>query len=77
MTFEVQKKTKKKLTEQVLGTVALSGGSATLTVKPKSVLKKPVTVLYGGDADFQASNSTAPMSAGALALLVRWTGSIP
>ena len=52
VTFEVQKKTRKKVTEQVLGTVALSGGSATLAVKPKSVLKKSVTILYGGDADF-------------------------
>jgi hypothetical protein len=71
VTFEVQKKTRKKVTEQVLGTVPLSGGSATLTVKPKSVLKQSVTILYGGDGDFQASSSTASVSASGSAALVR------
>jgi hypothetical protein len=70
MTFEVQKRTRKKVTEQVLGTVTLSGGSATLTVKPDSVLKKSVTILYGGDADFQASSSTASVSVSGPAAVV-------
>jgi sugar lactone lactonase YvrE len=59
VTFKAQKKTRKKVTEQVLGTIPLSGGSATLTVKPRSVLEKSVTILYGGDAAFQASNLSA------------------
>ena len=48
-------KSKKKVTEKVLGTASLSGGTATLTVKPNSVLKKPITIVYGGDADFLSS----------------------
>jgi hypothetical protein len=71
VTFEVQKKTRKKVTEQVLGTVAMSGGSATLTVKPRSVLRNSITTLYGGDADFQASSSTATVSASGSAASVR------
>ena len=55
VTFEIQKKVGKKLTEKVLGTVALSGGSATLSVKPGVVLDKLITVLYSGASDFTAS----------------------
>ena len=53
----------KKHKVKILGTAPLSGGSATLAVKPKSVLKKSIMVLYEGDDDFQASNSTASVSA--------------
>ncbi len=60
-TFEVQVKVrlkkKKELVEKPLGTVSLNGGSGTLSVKPKSVLKKPITIIYGGDADFTGSSS--------------------
>ncbi len=56
-TFDVQVKVKKKLVEKKLGTVSLKGGSGTLSVKPNSVSKKPITVIYGGDADFAASTS--------------------
>jgi hypothetical protein len=38
----------------------LDDGVATLTVKPSSVLKKPITILYGGDTDFTSSNATPP-----------------
>jgi Bacterial Ig-like domain (group 3) len=65
VTFEVQVKSKKKVTEKVLGTGILSGGKATLTVKPKSVLKDPITILYAGDADFvsgEASPTTLTQS---------------
>jgi hypothetical protein len=55
VTFEVQQKSRRKVTEKVLGIVTLSGGSATLTVKPNSVLKKSITIVYGGDSDFTAS----------------------
>jgi hypothetical protein len=52
VTFEIQGKVRKKVTERVLATLSLSGGSATLSVKPRSVLRKPITIVYGGDADF-------------------------
>ena len=60
VTFEIQVKSKKKVTEKVLGTATLSGGSATLTVKPNSVLKKPIKIVYGGDADFLSSSLSPP-----------------
>ena len=37
--------------------VALSGGRAELTLKVNQALKKPLTVQYGGDANFSASTS--------------------
>ena len=55
VTFEIQKKVGRRLTEKVLGTVALGGGSATLSVKPTSMLDHPITILYGGDSDFTPS----------------------
>ncbi len=60
VTFEIQKKVRKKVTEKMIGTMSLSGGAATLSVKPKSVLKKPITIVYGGDASF--TTSTSPVS---------------
>jgi hypothetical protein len=59
-TFEIAKRSHKKVVEKVLGTMALSGGSATLTVKPGKVLKKPITIVYGGDGDFTPSTATPP-----------------
>ena len=47
VTFMIKKKT--------LGTVALVGGQATLPVKSRSVLNKPITVIYAGGGDFQSS----------------------
>jgi hypothetical protein len=46
--------------KKALGTLALGGGQAMLTVKAGSVLKKMITVVYGGDQDFQASQVTSP-----------------
>jgi hypothetical protein len=46
--------------EKLLGTAKLSGGSVTLAVKPKSVRKQVVTIIYGGDADFLSSMETIP-----------------
>ena len=43
----------------VLGTASLSGGSATLSVHPRSVLKMPITIVYGGDDDFTSGASTS------------------
>jgi hypothetical protein len=58
VTFEVQNKSRKKVTEKVLATMALSDGSATLTVKPNSVFKEPITIVYSGDSDFIPSRAT-------------------
>jgi hypothetical protein len=55
VTFEANK-AKKKL----LGTAMLSGGSATLTVKPNRVQKQVVTIIYSGNADFMSSTETTP-----------------
>jgi hypothetical protein len=46
--------------EKLLGTAVLSGGSATLPVKPNRVQKQVVTIIYGGDADFLSSMETIP-----------------
>jgi hypothetical protein len=72
VTFEVQQKSRRKVTEQVLGIITLSGGSATLTVKPNSVLKKSITIVYGGDSDFTASRiGPSLLTAKALGSMVR------
>jgi hypothetical protein len=51
--FLVKKKT--------LGTLALRGGAATLTLKINSVLSKAVTVVYSGDRNFQSSHAATPV----------------
>jgi hypothetical protein len=51
--FMVNKKT--------IGTRALEGGAATLNVKTGSVSKKPITLVYGGDASFLSSKATLPL----------------
>jgi Bacterial Ig-like domain (group 3) len=48
-------KKRKKTQTKTLGTVMLSGGGATFVMKPKSVLNKTITVVYGGSSDFQPS----------------------
>jgi hypothetical protein len=60
VTFEFLVKRRKKLKVRILGTTALSGAEATLTVKPKAVLNKPITIIYGGDPDYRASTLTSP-----------------
>jgi hypothetical protein len=59
-TFEFLVKHGKQLKVKTLGTAALSGAEATLTVKPKAVLNKPITIIYGGDPDYRASTLTPP-----------------
>jgi hypothetical protein len=49
--------TKKK----TLAALALSGGQATLRVTGSSVLKKAVTVIYSGDANFHPSQAATPV----------------
>ena len=59
VTFELLIKKKKKITAKVLGSAAVNG-DGTLTVKPKLVLSKVITIVYTGDTDFKASMLTAP-----------------
>jgi hypothetical protein len=63
------RKSKKK--ELILGTMALGGGEATLAVKSASVLKKPITISYGGDANFQASTVTLTLTPASLTTMAR------
>jgi hypothetical protein len=44
-----------------LGTVALSGGDATLTRQASKLRNKAITIVYGGDTDFQSSTATLPV----------------
>jgi hypothetical protein len=60
VTFELVKQTKKKSKVTTLGTVMLSSGDATLSVKPNKVLKKPITISYNGDTDYMSLKETLP-----------------
>ncbi|HEV3342173.1 MAG TPA: Ig-like domain-containing protein, partial [Pirellulales bacterium] len=60
VTFELTKKHRKKLKVKTLGTTAVNGGAASLTLKPQKVLKKAITVVYSGNEDFLASQLIAP-----------------
>ncbi len=60
VTFEFVKKHGKKVTVKTLGTAELSGGEATLTLKPNQVLNKPLKIVYSGDPDFLASTTSPP-----------------
>ena len=60
VTFELLTKNKRKTKTKTLGTVAASGGNATLTVKSNLVLSKVITIIYSGDTDFITSTLTAP-----------------
>jgi hypothetical protein len=55
VTYEV-----KKPRAKILGTTVLSGGSATLLVKPNRAQNQVVTIIYSGDADFLSSTQTTP-----------------
>ena len=58
--FELLTKKKKKTVTKTLGTAMVNDGVATATLKPKKVLGKAITIVYSGDADFEASTLTAP-----------------
>jgi hypothetical protein len=60
VTFELQTKSGKKIKTNVLGTLPLNHGEATLTVKPNQVLNKTITIVYNGDRDYRASTLTTP-----------------
>jgi hypothetical protein len=69
---------KAKTKEQVLGTVTLAGGGATLTLKADQVLKKSITIAYSGDPDFASSTATPPaLSQQALRILARPMAALP
>jgi hypothetical protein len=74
VTFEVRKTRKKEL---ILGTMALGGGEATLAVNSASVLKKPITILYSGGADFQASTVSLTLTPASLTTMARPMASFP
>jgi hypothetical protein len=58
--FESQKKVKKKTKVTTLGTAPVIRGDATLTLKANQVLKKAITIVYNGDADFLGNTVTPP-----------------
>jgi large repetitive protein len=60
VTFELLTKKRKKIHTKIIATAAVSGGDATLTFKPKRVLRKVITIFYSGDPDYKASTLTAP-----------------
>ena len=55
VTFELLKKTRKKVKVTTLGTVAVTGGQATLLLKASRVAQKSITIVYGGDANDRSS----------------------
>jgi hypothetical protein len=59
VTFYILKLANKELKPggTVIANETLSGGSATVTVKAKRVLKMPVSVVYRGDSNFEGTNS--------------------
>ncbi len=73
VTFELKQKRKVK----ILGTVSLVDGEARLAVKPKGVLKKSITILYGGDADFQSSTMALALAPSSLTRMARPIVSFP
>ena len=60
VTFELVTTSKKKVKVTTLGTAAVSGGEATLTLKANKVPQKGITIVYSGDANDKASTVTTP-----------------
>jgi len=60
VTFELVTTTKKKVKVTTLGTAAVSGGEATLTLKANKVPQQGITIVYSGDANDKASTVTTP-----------------
>ena len=58
--FELLTKKKKKTVTKILGTATVNGGAGMLTLKPTKVLGKVITIVYSGDANFEASRLAAP-----------------
>ncbi len=60
VTFELVTTTKKKVKVTTLGTTALSGGEAMLTLKASKVPQQGITIFYSGDLNDQTSTITTP-----------------
>jgi len=58
VTFEVVTTIKKKVKVTTLGTAAVSGGEATLTLKASKLPQQGITIVYSGDANDKASKIT-------------------
>ena len=58
--FELLTKKKKKTVTKTLGTAVVNNGAGTVTLKPNKVLGKAITIVYSGDANFEASMLAAP-----------------
>jgi hypothetical protein len=58
VTFELLKKSKKKVKVITLGSAVVSGGAATLTLKASEVKGNAITIVYSGDADDKGSTVT-------------------
>ena len=58
--FEMVTKKKKKTVTKTLGVASVNAGAGTLTLKPKKVLGKAITIVYSGDTNFEASTLAAP-----------------
>jgi hypothetical protein len=58
VTIELVTKIKKKEKITTLGTAAISGGEATLTLRASKVLHKAVTIIYSGDANDRPTTFT-------------------
>jgi diaminopimelate decarboxylase len=60
VTFVLVTTTKRKVKVTTLGTAAVSGGEATLTLKANKVPQQGITIIYSGDAKDKASIVTTP-----------------
>ncbi len=58
--FELLTKKKKKTITKTLGTAAVNNGAGTVTLKPKLVLGKAITIVFSGDVNFEASTLSSP-----------------
>ena len=58
--FELFTKKKKKTVTKSLGTAVVNHGVGVVTLKPNKVLGKAITIVYSGDANFEASTLSAP-----------------
>ena len=63
------------LKKKTLGTVALSGGAGSLTLKITSVLNKRITVVYSGNGNFKSSQAVTPvLTRGMLKIVAAFDG---
>ena len=75
--FELLTKKKKKTVTKTLGTAAVNAGAGTLTLKPTKVLGKAITIVYSGDANFQANTHAPKLSKKGVLCLAHYTSRSP